>query len=102
MRKERERESRAEQSSRSVTMASSMDEVKAKLGTLISEKRRTATPDNGKNWEEAFLATFEHLERLGIGNDQISEKLNVIHVAGTKVRENLGKRVFLLIFFVVV
>ena len=80
-----------------------MDEVKAKLGTLISEKRRTATPDNGKNWEEAFLATFEHLERLGIGNDQISEKLNVIHVAGTKVREGgKGKsrenEFFLLIF----
>ena len=60
-----------------------MDEVKAKLGTLISEKRRQ--PDNGVSWEEAFLSTFDCLERLGIGNDAVSERLNVIHIAGTKV-----------------
>ena len=62
-----------------------MEEVKAKLGTLISEKRRQ--PDNGVSWEDAFLSTFDCLERIGIGNDQISTKLNVIHIAGTKVSE---------------
>ena len=60
-----------------------MEDAKAKLSSLISEKRRN--PDNGKTWEEAFLSTFDCLERLGIGNDTISKELNVIHIAGTKV-----------------
>ncbi|QDZ20863.1 folylpolyglutamate synthase [Chloropicon primus] len=61
-----------------------MEEVKAKLGTLISEKKRSARPDNGASWEQAFRSTFDCLDRLGIGNDQVSERLRVIHIAGTK------------------
>ena len=71
-----------------------MEEVKAKLGTLISEKKRGARPDNGASWEQAFQSTFDCLDRLGIGNDQVSERLRVIHIAGTKVRRktSLGAR----------
>ena len=63
----------------------SMEEVKAKLATLISEKKRSATPDNGASWEQAYLSTFDCLDRLGIGRQTLSEKLKVIHIAGTKV-----------------
>ena len=63
----------------------SMEEVKAKLATLIGEKKRSATPDNGASWEQAYLSTFDCLDRLGIGRQTLSEKLKVIHIAGTKV-----------------
>ena len=60
-----------------------MEEVKRTINTLISEKRRNASPDAGSSWQQAFDASFQFLDRLGI-----RERLNalkVIHIAGTKV-----------------